>query len=54
MRGDSIRWMEPGMSKEWDHVCEVLEELRLGVNARLYLGLAEHEFHFARYPAGGR
>jgi SM-20-related protein len=52
IRGDQIRWLEPGMTLCIDKYLEHIEELRMLFNRRLFLGLEECENHFALYPMG--
>ena len=52
IRSDGIRWLQT------DHWAETaylawMEQLRLGLNRRLFLGLFEYESHFAVYETGG-
>lgn len=51
VRGDEIAWIEPDQPVGRDFMAW-MEQLRLGVNRRLFLGLFDYEAHFARYPAG--
>ncbi len=51
IRGDVIRWLDDG--KTADHVfLTEMEELRLGLNQRLFLGLLDYECHYAIYGVG--
>lgn len=51
IRGDVIRWLDD--SHSIDHAYLVwMEELRIGLNAALYLGLFDYESHYAIYAAG--
>ena len=52
IRGDQIRWLEPGMAMCVDQYLGHIEELRKFFNKQLFLGLEECENHFALYPAG--
>lgn len=52
IRGDQIRWVEPGMAPWVDQFLAHIEELRQFFNKRLFLGLEESENHFALYPEG--
>lgn len=52
IRGDQIRWLEPGMAPCVDQFLAHIETLRIFFNRRLFLGLEECENHFAYYPAG--
>lgn len=51
-RTDSIHWLEVGPGAEGQYLAW-MEQLRLALNARLYLGLFRVECHFARYAVGG-
>lgn len=52
IRGDSICWlMEPLFPAERELLGR-FEALRVGINRRLFLGLADWEAHYACYPAG--
>lgn len=53
LRGDSIQWLEVGQSAATDAYLQAMDDLRQGVNVRLYLGLEDYEGHFALYPPGG-
>ena len=51
IRGDVISWLDDADST--DHAYLVwMEELRLGLNAALFLGLFDYECHYAIYGAG--
>jgi len=53
IRGDQVMWLEPGaFSAEQEVYLATLEELRLSLNQRFFLGLLEFEGHFAIYPEG--
>ena len=52
VRGDSIEWLEPGLSPAVDAYLAAMQELREGLNRSLYLGLADYECHFTLYPPG--
>ncbi len=53
IRGDQIRWLEPGMATPAQrHYLEILEALRQAINRHLFLGLFEFEGHLALYPPG--
>ena len=53
VRGDMIRWLD-GVN-EADHAyLIVMEELRVALNERLYLGLFSYDCHYAIYAAGRR
>lgn len=51
VRRDEIRWMS-GESEVERAYLAWMEQLRIGLNRRLFLGLFDYECHFARYPAG--
>lgn len=54
VRGDRTAWLSaPGDSPAEAAFRALVEELRLAVNAALYLGLFEYDGHYALYPAGG-
>ncbi|WP_235941094.1 2OG-Fe(II) oxygenase [Cyclobacterium roseum] len=53
IRSDKVMWMDEGQltplqQAYWDR----LENLRLAINQRCYLGLRSFEAHFAMYPPG--
>lgn len=51
IRGDVIRWLDD--SKAIDHsFLTVMEELRIGLNQQLFLGLLHYECHYAIYGVG--
>ena len=51
VRGDVIDWLDTGNATDHAYlVC--MEELRLGLNAALYLGLFDYESHYAIYGEG--
>jgi len=51
IRSDSTRWL--GESSDVDRSWLALtDELRLGLNERLFLGLYDHECHYAKYAPG--
>lgn len=52
VRGDSIQWLEPGMSTAVDAYLAAMDAVREALNRGLYLGLADYECHFALYPPG--
>jgi SM-20-related protein len=52
IRGDQIRWLEPGMADCVDVYLTHLEKLRKFFNKQLFLGLEDTENHFAYYPKG--
>jgi len=51
IRGDHIQWLSNANPKEAAFLCW-MDELRLGLNQRLFLGLVDYESHFAVYSAG--
>lgn len=53
IRRDQVMWLDPsgGHSGQGEYLA-ALEELRLGLNQRLFLGLFSFEGHFAIYPEG--
>ncbi len=51
IRGDVIDWLDAGNTTDQAYlVC--MEELRLGLNAALFLGLFDYESHYAIYSNG--
>ena len=51
IRGDVIRWLDD--SKAADHsFLTAMEELRIGLNRQLFLGLLHFECHYAIYGIG--
>ena len=52
IRTDSLRWLLPDDPAEAAYLAW-MEQLRLGLNRRLYLGLFGYESHFAVYEVGG-
>lgn len=52
LRTDRIHWLSHAHSAESAYLSS-MEELRLALNQRLFLGLFEFESHFARYEPGG-
>lgn len=53
IRRDEVMWLDPDKdSKEQNNYLAILEILRLAMNRRFFLGLAEFEGHFAVYPEG--
>ena len=54
IRSDDVMWLDGGSgSVEQDAYLEKLDEIRLALNQRLFLGLFDFEGHFAIYPEGG-
>ena len=51
LRTDGIRWLRPDSPAEIAFLAW-MEQLRLGLNRRLFLGLFDYESHFAVYDAG--
>ncbi|OIQ99532.1 2OG-Fe(II) oxygenase superfamily protein [mine drainage metagenome] len=51
IRGDVIDWMDAGNSTDLAYLA-CMEELRLGLNAALFLGLFDFESHYAIYGSG--
>ena len=53
IRGDHVLWLEPDeASAEQAIYLSKLENLRLALNQRFFLGLFDFEGHFAIYPQG--
>ena len=51
IRGDVINWLDLDNSIDQTYL-SCMEELRLGLNAALYLGLFDYECHYAIYESG--
>jgi len=52
-RGDRIAWLDDALpAPEEQPVRELVAALRAACNRMLYLGIAEHELHYAIYPPG--
>jgi SM-20-related protein len=51
IRGDVIDWLDANNSIDQAYLA-CMEELRLGLNASLYLGLFDYECHYAIYGEG--
>jgi SM-20-related protein len=51
VRTDETRWLEPGDPVDGGFLAW-MEQLRLGINRRLFLGLFDYEAHYARYAPG--
>ena len=51
IRGDAIQWLEPGEPVIDEFLAE-MDQLRLAMNERLFLGLFDYEAHFASYAPG--
>jgi SM-20-related protein len=52
VRGDQIHWLTAPFPPALERLRAELEELRLGLNRELALGLFDLELHFARYAPG--
>ena len=53
IRGDEVMWIEPGETSEHQTLyLASLENLRLSLNQRFFLGLFDYEGHFAIYQKG--
>ena len=52
IRGDQIAWLKVGQSIACDRYLQMMENLRVGLNRTLFLGLDEYESHFAFYASG--
>ncbi len=54
IRTDHVMWLRPGgMTRGQQAYLDELENLRVALNRRLFLGLLDFEGHFAIYPPGG-
>ena len=51
VRGDVIKWLDDAEVPDRSFLA-VMEELRVGLNERLYLGLLDYECHYAIFSAG--
>lgn len=51
IRSDATRWLD-GASAAQRTFLATMEQLRLALNSRLYLGLFDYEAHYAHYPPG--
>jgi SM-20-related protein len=51
IRGDIIRWLDDTKAADCSFLT-VMEELRIGLNERLFLGLLDYECHYAIYGVG--
>lgn len=51
IRADAICWLEPATDATMAYL-SLMDEVRKGLNSRLYLGLFEYECHYARYEPG--
>lgn len=52
IRGDRIKWIEPGQAQACDSYLDLMDSLREAMNRALFLGLEDFESHFALYPPG--
>lgn len=51
VRADAICWLGPDSAASSAYLF-IMEEIRKGINRKLYLGLFEYECHYARYEPG--
>lgn len=51
IRGDMISWLAETDSTDMKYLA-LMENLRRGLNEKLFLGLFDYECHYAIYPAG--
>lgn len=51
IRGDAIRWLEPGVPAVTEFL-SWMDNLRVAMNQRLFLGLFDYESHYAVYSPG--
>lgn len=51
VRSDQIRWLRPEIAAEAVYL-NTMDELRMRLNRRLFMGLFDYECHLARYQAG--
>jgi len=51
IRGDLIRWLDNTQAADRSFLT-TMEELRIGLNQQLFLGLLHHECHYAIYGVG--
>ncbi|MCL5050101.1 MAG: 2OG-Fe(II) oxygenase [Firmicutes bacterium] len=51
VRSDHIRWLQPSIAAEAVYL-NTMDELRIRLNRRLFMGLFDYECHLARYQAG--
>ena len=55
VRGDLIHWFDPAaLTGPQTRLLERVEEMRLALNRRMFLGLFDYEACHARYPEGSR
>ena len=52
IRGDSTCWLTEPLFDAERRLLDDLERLRLHLNREAFLGLVEHELHYAWYPPG--
>ena len=52
IRSDQIAWLQAGQSVACDAYLLLMEQLRMSLNQKLYLGLEEYESHFSFYQPG--
>ncbi len=54
VRNDAILWLDPAnLAPAQTVYWQAMEDLRVRLNHRYFLGLTDYESHFAQYPAGG-
>lgn len=54
IRSDAVRWLDPQQHQPAEQpYWQQIEQLQAALNAHLFLGIREGEFHYAHYPAGG-
>ncbi|QSX31386.1 2OG-Fe(II) oxygenase [Shewanella cyperi] len=51
IRRDKIRWLETHYEPD-SHYLDLMEQLKQGLNRRLFLGLFDYESHYALYEPG--
>ena len=51
IRGDVIRWLDGSKAADRSFLT-LMEELRIGLNQRLFLGLLDYECHYSIYGVG--
>lgn len=52
IRSDKIQWLQSDMGPPVSDFLQRMNDVRLGVNRHLFLGLFEYEAHFAKYEQG--
>jgi SM-20-related protein len=52
IRSDTICWLDASLSAPAAAYLAVMEQLRVALNERLFLGLLDYECHYARYAPG--